>query len=123
MRVPPGGSSLGSFLFTTSALAFGGPRSYIFNGWAPDALSGLDIDFTTGTLDSRITFARGSTATYYNSSGLVASAASGAPRFDYDPVTLAPRGLLLEEQRTNLALYSTTFTPLWLTYGGGVSYL
>jgi hypothetical protein len=50
---------------------------------------------------ARITFARASTATYYNSSGLIASAASGAPRFDYDPVTLAPRGLLLEEQRTN----------------------
>ena len=28
------------------------------------------------------------------------------PRFDYDPVTLAPRGILIEEQRTNLFVNS-----------------
>jgi hypothetical protein len=69
-------------------------------------LDPLDIDFTTGTLDSRITFARASTATYIDASGLVASAASGAPRFDYDPVALTPRGLLLEEQQTNELTHS-----------------
>ena len=31
------------------------------------------------------------------------------PRFDYDPVTLLPRGLLVEEQRTNLMLRSEEF--------------
>lgn len=31
------------------------------------------------------------------------------PRFDYDPVTRAPRGLLIEEQRTNLLLRSEEF--------------
>jgi hypothetical protein len=31
------------------------------------------------------------------------------PRFDYDPVTLAPRGILIEEQRTNLTTYSEQF--------------
>lgn len=30
-------------------------------------------------------------------------------RFDYDPITLAPRGFLTEDQRTNLALYSEQF--------------
>lgn len=29
------------------------------------------------------------------------------PRFDYDPVTLQPKGLLIEESRTNSLLYST----------------
>jgi hypothetical protein len=38
------------------------------------------------------------------------TAAYYGPRFDYDPVTLAPKGLLIEEQRTNLVLYSSDFT-------------
>jgi hypothetical protein len=35
-----------------------------------------------------------------------ASTAYYGPRFDYDPVTLAPKGLLIEEQRTNLVVQS-----------------
>lgn len=41
------------------------------------------------------------------------------PRFDYDPVTLQPRGLLIEESRTNLMLNSTSFSTNWTTYGAG----
>lgn len=37
------------------------------------------------------------------------STAYYGPRFDYDPVTLLPRGLLVEEARTNLTLYSEQF--------------
>jgi hypothetical protein len=49
-----------------------------------------------------ITFTRASTATRVNSLGLVEDVASGDPRFDYDPATLAAKGLLIEEARTNL---------------------
>jgi hypothetical protein len=37
------------------------------------------------------------------------SAAYYGPRFDHNPVTLAPLGLLIEEARTNLAVYSAQF--------------
>jgi hypothetical protein len=70
----------------------------------------LVLDFlTTTSLDSRITFTRASTATFVGSNGLIQSAAINAPRFDYDPVTLAAKGLLIEEQRTNLVTYSEQF--------------
>ena len=67
----------------------------------------LNLDFTTGVLDSRLTFTRAAnTATYINSSGYVTTAAANTPRFDYDPVTLAPRGLLIEGSAINLMTYS-----------------
>jgi hypothetical protein len=50
-----------------------------------------------------------STATTYtrNNGGLFPA------RFEYDPVTLQPRGLLVEEQRTNLLLQSQNFDVSW----------
>ena len=38
------------------------------------------------------------------------STAYYGPRFDYDPVTLSPKGLLIEEARTNVALWSRDLT-------------
>jgi hypothetical protein len=65
------------------------------------------LDFLTGTLDPSITFTRAdATATRINSSGLIESVAADTPRFDSAPVTLTPRGLLIEEPRTNLIVYS-----------------
>ena len=60
----------------------------------------------------------GSTATDYtrNVGGLF------PPRFDYDPVTLAPKGLLIEEQRTNLLLRSEEFdNESWTKTGATVT--
>lgn len=58
------------------------------------------------TLPSGLAFTRASTARYTASGGLLALAASDAPRFDYDPVTLQARGLLMETAATNLMTYS-----------------
>lgn len=67
----------------------------------------ISLDFTTiTTLDSRITFTRASSATRVNASGLIETVSSNVARLNYDPVTLAGLGLLVEDQRTNLMLYS-----------------
>lgn len=73
--------------------------------------STLWIDFTTGVLDSRLTFTRAAnTATVINSSGLVQTVNANIPRFDHDPATLAPRGLLIEGSASNLLTYSEDFS-------------
>ena len=56
---------------------------------------------------SPITFTRASTATYFDSTGTLTTAATNAPRLDYNPSTLAARGLLIEEARTNSIRNST----------------
>ena len=65
----------------------------------------LALDFTTASLDSRITFTRTTDAThpatYINSSGYITTATNDQPRFDYDPITLQCKGLLIEESRQN----------------------
>jgi hypothetical protein len=67
----------------------------------------LALDFTTASLDSRITFTRsGATATRVNASGFIETMVANTPRFDFNPVTLVCKGLLIEEPRTNLKLYS-----------------
>lgn len=48
------------------------------------------------------TFTRASGGGRINSSGVYEWVAANQPRFDYDPVTLQPKGILIEEQRTNL---------------------
>lgn len=74
----------------------------------------MALDFTTGVLDPRVTVTRAlNTATRINSSGYIEVVNANLPRFDYDPVTLAPKGLLIEEARTNLVLQSQTFQTTW----------
>lgn len=70
----------------------------------------LALDFTTGVLDSRVTVTRLlNTATRINASGFIETVNANLPRFDYDPVTLAPKGLLIEETRANLLANSNDF--------------
>ena len=81
----------------------------------------LALDFTTSVLDSRVTVTRAlNTATRVNNSGLVEIVNANLPRFDFDPVSLAPKGLLIEEQRANIAAYSQDFSS-WSSGGAAVT--
>jgi hypothetical protein len=57
-----------------------------------------------------VSFTRASGATRVNSLGVIETVSNDVPRLDYDPVTLACKGLLVEEQRTNLLLNSATLS-------------
>jgi hypothetical protein len=85
----------------------------------PDGLA-LDLQFAADkTLTARRgptpTFTRASTATFVGSNGLIQSAAINTPRFDHDPVTLACKGLLIEESRTNVLIQSDTLATQTIT--------
>lgn len=75
----------------------------------------LDLSFTAGefrvngvakAMADIVTFTRASIGTRFNQDGLLEQVAVDVPRLDYDPLTLKPRGLLIEASRTNLAINS-----------------
>ena len=93
---------------------------YAGSGGGLPAGATLNLNFLTpGTLDPLLTFTRTSTGTYFDSGGVMRTAAINAPRWDYDPVSLQLRGLLLEDQRTNLALQSANAST-WTLSGATV---
>lgn len=85
------------------------------------------------TFSQIITFTRASSATYFDATGTLQSAAIDAPRFDYDPSTLAALGLLIEESRTNSIRNNTmvgavagtpgTAPTNWAVVAGGIGTL
>lgn len=75
----------------------------------------MSLDFLSGSLDPKVTFTRASTATYFGSDGLLKIAAVDVPRFDYGPVTMQPKGMLIEESRTNILLNSAALATQSVT--------
>ena len=66
-------------------------------GKAPVVLS-----FLTDSLPAGVSLSRASSGTRINSVGALEVVGNDLPRFDYDPQTLAQRGLLVEPASTNL---------------------
>lgn len=73
----------------------------------------LVLDFTTKTLDRRITFTRASNATYVSATGMIQNAVIDEARFTHDPSTRQCLGILSEETKANFLLWSAN------TLGGG----
>ena len=62
------------------------------------------------TLANDITFTRASSATYFDSVGTLKTATTNMPRFTYDPITHAYKGLMIEGARTNKFIQGTNVT-------------
>ena len=89
----------------------------------------LDLDFgrmksLTAVVGPTPSFTRASTGTYFNSSGVLTTAAINGPRFDhvYNGVSWVSRGLLIEEARTNSCTYSSNqLNAAWTVYNATVT--
>ena len=106
--------------------------------YAPTVNPTLDLDFskqkyrwyaeaaglTESSTPSLMTFTRSTIATYFDAMGVMKQAAVNQPRIDYDPLTGECKGLLVEEQRTNLLTLSDTFLAAgtWALGGGCLMY-
>lgn len=84
----------------------------VAEGGAPKAKGLLDI----------VTFSRSTSAGRWNDKGLYEMLDADQPRLDFDPITKALKGLLIEEQRTNLVKDSgiSAFTSIWVKSPGVV---
>lgn len=67
-------------------------------------------------------FTRSTTATFWNESKVLTSAAINIPRFNYNPDTTNFEGVLIETASTNLVLNSTALSTQTVTVTSGVQY-
>lgn len=83
-------------------------------GIAPEGIEPPRMD-----LSDIVTFTRASQATYFDAGGRIRLAENNTPRIDYDPITGAARGLLMERAGTNLISISEDFEAgSWSKSGG-----
>lgn len=116
-------SAASSVSFNSVTVPGGNVQAQIDSLKTPEQIAGikptLDLDFTeyASPLDpggvnwpASLPFSRATTATRINAAGLIEEVPANTPRIDYDPVTGDIKGLLIEQQATNLNLYSEDFT-------------
>lgn len=73
-----------------------------------------------GTLSGApVTFTRNSSATYFDSNGILQYANIDEPRFDHDPITKESKGLLIEQTSVNLLTGSDDLQPQSLSLLAG----
>lgn len=107
------------------------PDWYLSDGYKADGFSpSLIADFANNRYAANssaknfsdiLTFTRGSTGTYFDSSGVMQTAAADVPRFDCDPATGVAKGLLVEGSRTNYVTNNTSVSAVSGVLGSGGS--
>lgn len=106
---------------TVNSIVADSDRNFFYNAVGGSSSKSLSLSFTSGSLDSKVTYARTGNATRVNSSGYIETVGTDVPRFDYDPVTLACRGLLVEGTVSN-KLYWSEDLRTSAEGGGGVEW-
>lgn len=80
----------------------------------------LGFDFTLGSMPAGTSVTSAAGKYYTTSSGLMTTAGANTGRLDYDPITHASRGILIEPAATNLSFQSQTLEAApWGAGGGG----
>lgn len=88
-----------------------------------DVLPTIGFDFSNGNLKNsgvgnkikELSFSRSSSAYRTNEQGLLELVAQNTPRFEYDPITLKQKGLLVEGSSQNELLYSEVYqSAVWV---------
>lgn len=113
-NTPIGNATPSSGVFTTIGLA----------NVRPARRPTISFDFGNNpNLPMIFDYSRDSTATYFDSRGNLRLAAHQEPRFTYDPSTLLPMGIMIEESRQNLLRESNSFAnaSVYLTLNGSVA--
>lgn len=78
------------------------------------------FDFTAGVLPEEFSFTRPSSASRIKSDGALEIVGNNSVRFDYNPMTLAVRGILVEAGKTNSFTYSNEFQN-WSIIGASLT--
>jgi hypothetical protein len=93
-----GGTSVGE-----TAFKLGSNHSIYVNHDQPKVSPTLMLDFVNSgeVLDHRLIYHRSGVGTRVNSAGDIEYMRDGTPRFDHDPITFEPKGLLIERQSVN----------------------
>jgi len=95
-------------------------------GYASDVMASSPASLATDPYtffnSGLLTFTRASVATRVNSAGLIETVPADTVRLDHDPVTLAQKGLIIEESRTNTLMQSSNQSDAsWIKTGVGIA--
>jgi hypothetical protein len=124
-----GGARVGVFIGSGTSTSYAGDETkglYLWGAQLETAAGGASAPFPTSYIPTRSTFiSRASTATYYNASGVIQTAAINEARsaafLPDSSGVMRPIGLLLEEQRTNLLVQSEDFSTTWVATRASIS--